>query len=285
MIAKCIFIFAFIARCKSDPNDESSVVNCFCNGQQTSNGCDYKDHALQGLPGKRGAQGVSGQKGEPGNMNPDFLLRLENLEEFVQSLKTKKTLTTDYPRTCADVTEKSRTSGFYLVSPEPNYLNPVAVYCLFNGSKAVTVISHDSKDEARVDSCEEKKCYVRNVNYDIPMSSIRSIVRQSQNCRQKVKYRCHGASLFTGNGVWTTHDNIDVDWTDQKYGATCSCSIDESCANPKHTCNCDSNDLVWRSDEGYITDRTVLPVTKLKFADSGDGGEVGYHTLGALECY
>ena len=52
---------------------------------------------------------------------------------------------------------------------------------------AVTVISHDSKDEARVDSCEEKKCYVRNVNYDIPMSSIRSIVRQSQNCRQKVK--------------------------------------------------------------------------------------------------
>ena len=70
-------------------------------------------------------------------MNPDFLLRLENLEEFVQSLQTKKTLTTDYPRTCADVTEKSRTSGFYLVSPEPNYLNPVAVYCLFNGSKGI----------------------------------------------------------------------------------------------------------------------------------------------------
>ena len=54
---------------------------------------------------------------------------------------------------------------------------------------AVTVISHDSKDEARVDSCEEKKCYVRNVNYDIPMGSIRSIVRQSQNCRQKVKVK------------------------------------------------------------------------------------------------
>ena len=52
---------------------------------------------------------------------------------------------------------------------------------------AVTVISHDSEDEARVDSCEEKKCYVRNVNYDVPMSSIRSIVRQSQNCRQKVE--------------------------------------------------------------------------------------------------
>ena len=68
-------------------------------------------------------------------MNVDFLLRLENLEELVRSLQTKKIQATDYPRTCADVTEQSRTSGFHLVSPEPNYLNPVAVYCLFNGSK------------------------------------------------------------------------------------------------------------------------------------------------------
>ena len=62
MNAKCLFIFAIISSCKSDPNDESSVVNCFCNGQQTSTGCDYRDNSLQGIPGKRGAQGVPGQK-------------------------------------------------------------------------------------------------------------------------------------------------------------------------------------------------------------------------------
>merc|ERR1712002_943226 len=117
------------------------------------------------------------------------------------------------------------------------------------------------------------------------MSSIRSIVRQSQNCRQKVKYRCHGAQLKSDFAIWTTQNNIDVSWTNQLYGPTCPCSIEKSCANPKNTCNCDSNDLVWRSDEGYITDRTVLPVTKLKFGDNGDANEIAYHTLNALECY
>ena len=68
-------------------------------------------------------------------MNPDFLHRLEKLEQFNQNLRSIKTQPTDYPRTCADVTEQSRTSGYYIVSPEPNYLKPVAVYCLFNGSK------------------------------------------------------------------------------------------------------------------------------------------------------
>lgn len=287
MNANYFYFLAIMASCKSEPTDESSVVNCFCNGQETGSGCDYRGHVStqQGIPGKRGAQGIPGQKGEPGNIHPDFERRLERLEELVQSLKTKKIQTDRYPRTCADVVGQNRTSGFYILSPEPNYLRPVAVYCLFNGSEAVTIINHDSEDETRVGSCEEKKCYVKNVSYDIPMNHIRSIVRQSQNCRQKVKYRCHGAVLSSGHGVWTTHDNIDIDWTEQKYGATCPCSIDKSCVKPAQTCNCDNNGLVWTSDEGYITDRKVLPVIKLKFGDNGDSGEVAYHVLGALECY
>ena len=62
-------------------------------------------------------------------------------------------------------------------------------------------------------------------------------------------------------------------------------SILESCINPKNVCNCDNNGPVWTSDEGYITDKDVLPVTKLKFGDNGDESEMGFHTLEALECY
>ena len=80
---------------------------------------------------------VSKFQGEPGNIHPDFERRLERLEELVQSLKTKKIQTDRYPRTCADVVGQNRTSGFYILSPEPNYLRPVAVYCLFNGSEGV----------------------------------------------------------------------------------------------------------------------------------------------------
>ena len=59
----------------------------------------------------------------------------------------------------------------------------------------------------------------------------------------------------------------------------------ESCVKPAQTCNCDNNGLVWTSDEGYITDRKVLPVIKLKFGDNGDSSELGYHSLDALECF
>ena len=55
--------------------------------------------------------------------------------------------------------------------------------------------------------------------------------------------------------------------------------------NPINVCNCDNNGAVWTSDEGYITDKEVLPVTKLKFGDNGDASEIGFHTLDALECY
>ena len=54
-------------------------------------------------------------------------------------------------------------------------------------------------------------------------------MNKTKNFKQNsflMQYRCHGAALFNGNGVWTTHDNIDVDWTGQMFGHTCSCSID-----------------------------------------------------------
>jgi len=34
-----------------------------------------------------------------------------------------------------------------------------------------------------------------------------------------------------------------------------------------------------------LTEKSDLPVTQLRFGDTGDSREQGYHTLGKLKCY
>jgi hypothetical protein len=43
-----------------------------------------------------------------------------------------------------------------------------------------------------------------------------------------------------------------------------------SCVGGGIRCNCDKNDQEWRADSGYLTDKNTLPVTELRFGDTGD---------------
>ena len=69
----------------------------------------------------------------------------------------------------------------------------------------------------------------------------------------------------------------------------CACGMTNSCgdlwAYSRLGCNCDKNDDVWREDSGLLTDKTKLPVKQLRFGDTGQSGERGYHTLGNFTCY
>ena len=60
-----------------------------------------------------------------------------------------------------------------------------------------------------------------------------------------------------------------------------------SCAGYRYRigCNCDMNDYAWREDSGLLTDKTKLPVKQLRFGDTGEWWELGYHTLGKFICY
>ena len=66
---------------------------------------------------------------------------------------------------------------------------------------------------------------------------------------------------------------------------TRACRMTSSCPYPAHPCNCDKEDGVLREDSGLLIDKTHLPVKQLRFGDTGDSGEEGYHTLGKLKCY
>ena len=56
------------------------------------------------------------------------------------------------------------------------------------------------------------------------------------------------------------------------------------CDDPAKICNCDVNDGIWRQDDGYLTDKSTLPVTVVRIGDTGSVYEIAYYMLGPLVC-
>lgn len=58
-----------------------------------------------------------------------------------------------------------------------------------------------------------------------------------------------------------------------------------ACSSPDKLCNCDSNDNIWRTDDGFLRDKTALPIQAVHFGDTNDFPlEMAYHTIGKLRC-
>ena len=191
------------------------------------------------------------------------------------------------------------TSGMYDFNPECEALNSslsAQVYCNMTSKNGVgvTVIGHDSESRTLVRGYESPGSYKRNITYDIPLEQIVAIINQSKNCEQSIKYECHH-SLFwlegeTLYGWWVSRQGSKMNyWGGAAVeSGKCACGMTNSCVGGGR-CNCDKNDAAWREDSGYLTDKNTLPVTELRFGDTGDTRspyrESGYHTLGKLRCW
>ena len=124
------------------------------------------------------------------------------------------------------------------------------------------------------------------------MEQIVAIINQSKSCEQFIKYECyHSVLLKKPFGWWVSRQNLTMNyWGGAAVNSgKCSCGMTNSCAGGKK-CNCDKNDEVWREDSGYLTDKITLPVSELRFGDTGGKPkkgiiELGYHTLGKLRCW
>lgn len=88
-------------------------------------------------------------------------------------------------------------------------------------------------------------------------------------------------------GWWVARDGVQMNyWRGASPGSQkCACGVSKSCSSSNLLCNCDKNDYVWREDSGILTDKSTLPVSELRFGDTGDSGEKGFYTLGKLKCY
>ena len=159
------------------------------------------------------------------------------------------------------------------------------------------VIGQDSENRISVNGYGPPGSYVRHVHYlgagITSIEQIAVITDVSSHCEQFIKYECHdSALLYMGSpiGWWVSRDMEAMTYWGgatpaTSYKCTCGVTSPNSCADTARGCNCDKNDAVWREDSGFLTEKSHLPVTQLRFGDTDGSSEQGYHTLGKLTCY
>ncbi|CAB3991977.1 Hypothetical predicted protein, partial [Paramuricea clavata] len=198
------------------------------------------------------------------------------------------------PASCSALLIKhpSTPSGMYYINPEAlGSSTLVQVYCNMTSKNGVgiTVIGHDSESRTLVNGYESVGSYQQKIKYNISMEQIVALVKQSKNCEQFIKYECYHSGLWFSAqcGWWVSRQGSKMNyWGGAAVNSgKCACGMTNSCAKSGGKCNCDKNDYTWREDSGYLTDKNTLPVTELRFGDTGDYSEKGYHTLGKLRCW
>ena len=183
-------------------------------------------------------------------------------------------------------------SGYYFIDPDGGGTGdePFKVFCnmtMYNDN-GVTVISHDSENSTLVDGYEEGGSYSRIVTYaGVNPTQIVTLVGISRRCFQFIKFECFGVELFGRDMAWwVSRDGNKMNYwggADPDSGK-CACGMDLSCADPKYDCNCDSEKSQWLEDSGFLSDKSTLPVSEMRFGDTGGQREKGYHTLGKFMC-
>ena len=184
-------------------------------------------------------------------------------------------------------------SGTYLIDPDgTGGVAKFSVHCDMTdkGGVGVTVIGHNTESRTHVDNYRDPGSYTRNVNYQgTSMQQLIELTRVSTSCEQYIKYECYDSRLRRDDfGWWVARDGTKMNnWGGAPEASNkCACGVSGTCANPSYMCNCDKNDNFWRNDDGYLTSKDKLPVTQLRFGDTGYSyTDQGFHTLGKLKCF
>ncbi len=192
-------------------------------------------------------------------------------------------------KTCsAALSVNNLTQAIYWIFPR-SLSKLLAVLCKRDrNGNSVAVFHHDSETPKTVNDYEAAGSYRRNLTYKLDKDSIISIINQSGHCEQHTKAECY--HVYMTLYVWLSdrHGQKLAFWGGgPSDGTGCACGIDSSCAGTVGTskkCNCDANDSQWRTDEGYITKREVLPITAISAGDTGSDIEKFVYTLGPLQC-
>ncbi|KAI9561346.1 hypothetical protein GHT06_012303 [Daphnia sinensis] len=196
------------------------------------------------------------------------------------------------PRTCQEARESGlpefKDSGMYWIDPDGLEIGDGAIYVYCNMTTGATTVGHDSEATIEIPKCSNAGCYSRSIVYNGgSLKQMKALAEISANCHQTIQVNCLGGP-FTVNGIDYAWWN-DVSGTKQNFWSgseesihICQCGIENNCVRPDLECNCDANVAVSLSDNGNITLKRVLPVTKLNFGQINHNG--GSHTLGKFTC-
>ncbi|XP_078394856.1 uncharacterized protein LOC144678793 isoform X4 [Cetorhinus maximus] len=194
---------------------------------------------------------------------------------------------------CAALKEAGfQESQRYIIDPDGvgSGVPEFEVFCDMTSDQltATTIVSHDSERRTRVSPCEEPGCYRREIKYEAELIQLNALTRISESCEQHVKLDCrHIRFIQAGWGWWVSWDGRRMFYWGgaSPDSGRCACGMTESCSVPGLLCNCDSNDHIWRTDEGILHDKSSLPIQAVHFGDTkGAPLEMAFYTIGKLMC-
>jgi len=172
-------------------------------------------------------------------------------------------------------------TSFCRVSPESNVVS--------------TVVQHNMKQEFDGTNGDNKflkflKLTFHALNYDLDPENIKTIIKNSDRCRQKVVFKCRNTGLFNTpsgppNVLWTNSVGVVRSyWGNVPSRSGCECQLTGGCSDPTKMCNCDALSDNWSEDRGYITEKTDLPISRIDVTDVVQYGRTGIY-IGPLECF
>ena len=155
--------------------------------------------------------------------------------------------------------------------------------------KAYTLFNHDTEAEVKVTGYSAMcVAYQKTFSYQVEMDFLILMIENAQHCEQKSLAACkkakfleHGCTYLKGrNGTKLSY------WAGgQQNGEGCACGVTKTCEISSKKCNCDGLRSYWLQDEGFVTDKNVLPLTGIAIGDTTSvDTEVLKYTIGPLRC-
>ena len=174
--------------------------------------------------------------------------------------------------------------------------NPYTALCNLtqDSSRTYTIITHNKMTKTRVgDARIVGSLYRHDIIYTSSnsMEQIIQLIKKSKKCRQYIRFHCFSSKLLNtphgpSHAFWLSRDGDRQEYWGgaDPRSKKCACGMLEppSCEGTAKFCNCDNKDRQWRVDEGYLTDKSTLPVTGLLFNKKSERSDF---TLGPLECW
>ncbi|XP_062610756.1 uncharacterized protein LOC134272552 [Saccostrea cucullata] len=177
-------------------------------------------------------------------------------------------------------------SATFDVDPK-NDGNVFSVYCDMTSIPAQMVFKHDVTARLHVGYAINSWYADVQPQYSVTMDNIEDALTMTSSCLQYIKYECNQSKLILQRAFskWESRDSVmQYYWGDADMQRKhCACGLTGTCADPSMKCNCEIEDTELREDSGYLTDSSVLPVTRVVIRMSQTASD-GYLTIGPLTC-
>lgn len=212
-------------------------------------------------------------------------------QKIIKELQPIKLKPDTDPYTCQALGDRQpamKKNGYHeFASPEKK---PFRVYCDFSKTPVVTEVHHNKMAKETIHgNCEDAGCFVSAPQYEVDQVNMGRIINNSVRCQQHLRLGCQGVRINSGDkfGYWISRNGHKMlNWGGTERNNSCACGDTNTCLDNAHECNCDQNsDNIETADEGYLTDKTKLPIREVRLGDLSGSSEIAWLTIGKLECF